>query len=64
MEVSIWELRSGERITLYSGTVAEVVAPTQDGVWIKVKYIDSPGSPEIVGTEDLCSEDEIVYRTA
>ena len=64
MEFSIWELRPGERVTLDSGTVAEVVAPTHDGVWIGVKYIDSPESPEIVGSEGLYSEEEIVSRTA
>ena len=64
MEFSIWELRAGEQVTLDSGTVAEVVAPTHDGVWIRVKYIDSSETPEIVGTEDLCSEEEIVSRTA
>ena len=59
MGQSIWDLKIGERVTLDSGAVAEVVAPTEDGKWVLVKYIEVPESPEIVGTEDLCSTDEI-----
>ena len=41
-----------------------MVAPTEDGEWILVKYMDSPESPEIIETEDLCSSDEIVSEAA
>ena len=53
MAVSIWELKAGEQITLDQGVVAEVVTPTEDGLWVRVKYLHAPESPEIVGTEDL-----------
>ena len=59
MDQSIWDLKVGERISLDSGVVAEVVAPTKDGEWVLVKYVEAPESPEIIGTEDLCSTDEI-----
>ena len=39
MAPSVWDLRSGEQVTLDDGVVAEVVTPTKDGVWIRVKYI-------------------------
>ena len=55
MDQSIWDLKVGERISLDSG----VVAPTKDGEWVLVKYVEAPESPEIIGTEDLCSTDEI-----
>jgi hypothetical protein len=61
---NIWDLKFGDRITLDSEVIAEVVSPTEDGEWIRVKYMDAPESPEIVGTEDLCSTDEIVSYTA
>ena len=64
MNGNIWDLKSGDRITLDSEVTAEVVAPTEDGEWIRVKYMDAPESPEIIGTEDLCSTDEIVSYTA
>ena len=60
MVQSLWDLKVGERITLDSRAVAEVVAPTQDGEWVLVKYVEAPDSPEIVGTEDLCNTDEIL----
>ena len=60
MNQSIWDLKLGEQITLDSGAVAEVLAPTEDGEWILVKYIESPESPDLVGTEDLCSTEEII----
>ncbi len=56
---SMWDLKVGERISLESGAVAEVVAPTEDGDWVLVKYVEAPELPEIIGTEDLCSTDEI-----
>ena len=59
MDQSIWDLKVGERISLDSGAVAEVVAPTEDGEWVLVKYVEAPESPEIIVTEDLCSTDEI-----
>ena len=64
MNQNIWDLKFGDRITLDSEVIAEVVSPTEDGEWIRVKYMDAPESPEIVGTEDLCSTDEIVSYTA
>ena len=64
MNGNIWDLKSGDRITLDSEVTAEVVVPTEDGEWIRVKYMDAPESPEIIGTEDLRSTDEIVSYTA
>lgn len=61
---SIWDLKPGDRITLDEEVVAEVIAPTEDGEWIRVRYMDVPESPELVGTEDLCSTDEIVSHAA
>lgn len=62
MSQSIWDLKMGERVTLDSGAVAEVIAPTEDGEWVLVKYVAAPESPEIIGTEDLCSSDEILLE--
>ena len=64
MSLDIWDLKTGEQIILESGSIAEVLTPTEDGAWILVKYIDSPEFPDIVGTEDLCSAEEIVSLVA
>ena len=50
-----------DRISLDSGAVAEVIAPTEGGEWVLVKYVASPDSPELIGTEDLCSAGEILF---
>ena len=59
MNRNIWDLKLGERITLDSGEVVQVMAPTEDGEWILIKYVEAPDAPELVGTEDLCSTGEI-----
>ena len=62
--MDLHDLKPGDRVRLEGGIVAEVVAPTEDGRWIKVRYIKSPDDPALVGTEDVCSEDEIQERVA
>ncbi|MEX2227565.1 MAG: hypothetical protein WEB52_14070 [Dehalococcoidia bacterium] len=53
------ELKPGDRIETVDGSIAEVIASTEDGTWIRVRYLESPGNPSLVGTEDLCSEDDL-----
>ena len=60
MGQSIWDLKVGDRISLDSGAVADVIAPTEESEWILVKYVEAPESPQIIGTEDLCSTGEIL----
>ena len=64
MSIDISELKKGQRIVLEGGLTAEVLAPSEDGEWIRVKYLTAPDDPELVGTEDLCSGDEIVEAGA
>lgn len=58
------DLRTGDRVRVAGGAVAEVLQPTQDGRWVLVRHVESPGDPSLVGTEDLCSEEEIIERVA
>jgi hypothetical protein len=58
--MDIWNLRKGTKVLLDEGTVAEVVVPTEDGQWVKVRYLKVPGNPSIERTEDLCSSEEIL----
>jgi len=53
------ELKPGDKIRTTDGSVAEVVSDTEDGRWIKVRYLRVPEDQSLVGTEDLCYEDEI-----
>jgi hypothetical protein len=57
--MDLWDLEPGNRVRTVDLGVAEVVAPTEDGEWILVRYVEFNGDPRMVGTEDLCSADEI-----
>ena len=58
--MELLSLKIGSKILLESGTVAVVVAETEDDQWIRVRYLTAPGNPELEGTEDLCIADEIL----
>ena len=57
--VQISELQAGAKVELEDGSTAEVLAPTEDGLYVRIRYLESPFSPEVVGTEGLASEAEI-----
>ena len=58
--MDLWELKLGVRVRLESGSVGEILAPTEDGDWIRIRYVQAPDEPHLVGTEDLCSSEEIL----
>jgi hypothetical protein len=58
MEVS--GLIAGARVVLEDGSIAEVLAPTQDGRAVRVRYLESPFDPKLVGTEASCTDYDIL----
>ncbi len=60
--MNLYDLKPGDRVRTVDGNLAEVVVPTEDGRWIKVRYVEVPDDPDLVGTEDLCTEDEVAER--
>lgn len=58
MSINIWLLRPGHRIRTYDGAEAEVLAQTQDGVWVQVRYLEVEDE-SLVGKEDLVSGAEV-----
>lgn len=61
--MDLYDLEPGDLVRLSEdGAVAEVVRPTEDGRWILLRYIESPEDPHLVGTERLCSDDEVVEK--
>ena len=60
--ITFEELQVGDRVTTIDGNVALVLAPSEDGEWILVRYVETPGEPTLAGTEDLCSTDELVDK--
>ncbi len=51
-------LRPGHKIRMSDGAEAEVLSETEDGEWIRIKYL-SANDPLLAGTEDLAHEDEV-----
>lgn len=40
------------------GAVAEVLKESQDGQWVLVRYVSDTQDPALIGTEDLCHEND------
>lgn len=57
--MQLFELRKGDQVRMIHGAMAEVILESEDGRWLRVRYLESRENPELTGTEDLCSEDEI-----
>ena len=58
--MDLGELAIGTLVRLERDAIAEIVSPTEDGAWIKVRYVQAPGAYGLVGIEDLCGADEIL----
>ena len=56
-------LTQGTKLLLEDGSEVEVVAPSADGESIRVRYLDSPFSPELAGTEGEVTDYEIAGLT-
>ncbi len=52
-------LRPGHKVRMREGTEAEVLSETEDGEWIKVRYLDGGDDPRFSGTEDLVHRGEV-----
>lgn len=53
------DLKPGDRVETVEGSVAQVIETSEDGVWIRVRYVASARNPKIIGTEDLCSVEDL-----
>ncbi len=52
------ELKAGDRVRTTRGSIAEILAESEDAQWIRVRYLES-AEERLVGTEDLCEAAEI-----
>ena len=57
--MDLQRFKPGDELVLQNGARAEVLAPTEDGQWIRVRYLDSPEYPSLTGTEDLVAEGQV-----
>ena len=52
-------VRIGDKLRTVDGALVEVLKETVDGHWILVRYLGDTEDPAIIGTEDLCHENEL-----
>lgn len=57
--MDLWYLKPGHKIRTRDGAEAEVLSETEDGEWIRVRYLDGGDDPLFAGTEDLAHRDEV-----
>jgi hypothetical protein len=58
--IDVTAIAAGTKLRLQKGIVAEVTENMEDGQWLQVCYLESPGRPAEVGTVDLCHAQDIV----
>ncbi len=57
--MSLWHLKPGHKIRLSDGPDAEVLSETEDGEWIRVRYLGTADTSVFEGSEDLVHSDEV-----
>ena len=61
--MDLYDLEPGDLVRIgEAGAVAEIVQATEDGRSILVRFVESPADRHLIGTERLCSEDEVVEK--
>ena len=53
------QLKVGNKVQMDNGATAEIVTVDPAAHEVRVKYLDSPFQPQQVGTESVCSEDQV-----
>lgn len=57
--MDLWYLKPGHKVRTRDGAEAEILSETEDGEWIKVRYLDGEDSIVSAGTEDLAHREEV-----
>ncbi len=55
--MDLWQLKPGDAVRTADGALVAVVSKTEDGRWIRVRYLADPENPAVEETEDLCQAD-------
>ncbi|MBV9458977.1 MAG: hypothetical protein JO141_15855 [Bradyrhizobium sp.] len=53
-------IKVGARLKLEDGVIAEVIENMEDGQWLQVRYLESPGRPAEVGRTELCHAQDVI----
>lgn len=57
--MDLWMLKPGHKVRTRDGAEAEVLYETDDGEWIRVRYLGNLDDPLFAGTEALAHRDEV-----
>jgi hypothetical protein len=58
--IDLTAVKVGTKLKLQEGVVAEVTENMEDGQWLQVRYLESPGRPAEVGNVELCHAQDII----
>jgi hypothetical protein len=58
--IDLTAVKVGTKLKLQEGVVAEVTENMEDGQWLQVRYLESPGRPAEVGAVELCHAQDII----
>ena len=58
--IDVMAIKVGARLKLQEGVIAEVTENMEDGQWLQVRYLESPGRPAEVGTMELCHAQDVI----
>jgi hypothetical protein len=58
--IDLTAIKVGTKLKLQEGVVAEVTENMDDGQWLQVRYLESPGRPAEVGAVELCHAQDII----
>ena len=58
--INVLTLAPGVRVRLVGDAIGEIIANPQDGVWLLVRYVAAPGTPEQVGTEEMVFAEDVL----
>ena len=58
--INILDIKVGSKLLLREGVVGEVLENMQDGMWLQVKYLEVPNSPDEVSSIELCHAQDIL----
>lgn len=60
--VAIRDLEPGTKIRLRGGIVAEVTENPRDGMWVLVRYLETPTGPPAAERIELAGADDVLAR--
>jgi len=58
--IDVTAVAVGTKLKLADGVVAEVTENMEDGQWLQVRYLESPGRLAEVGAVELCHAQDII----